>query len=161
MKKAQDICRLAAIIAICVIFRVYVRVLPNVQILTPMVVYYAIKRKLCEANIISTLVLIISAFFISLDFWIILQILSYFVVIIFAYTFNKFANKNSYYISLIMFLSGFVYGFFITILQSLLLTGLNNFCVLYLSSLPFDLYHGLGNLFIYFFIIRNIKNYII
>lgn len=63
MKTTKEITRISIIVAIATLFRIYIRILPNVQLLTPIVILYALNRKYIQALIIRFLVIIISALF--------------------------------------------------------------------------------------------------
>ncbi|MFR4763804.1 MAG: hypothetical protein ACLT9V_04665, partial [Anaerococcus obesiensis] len=58
-------------------------------------------------------------------------------------------------------LSGFIYGFLITLMQVFLVDG-NKFTFfgLYAGSIPFDINHMVGNIVIYIFLIFRLEKYI-
>lgn len=156
MTKTKEITKLAFIIAIAIIFRVYVRLFPNVQLLSPIVILYTLRKKYVESLIISTLVLIISGVFISFGIWVVFQIISYSIVVLFVFIINKLFFDFKFKEYIILFSSGLVYGLIITFIQCLFLTGINTFFVFYITSIPFDVYHGIGNVLTYHLILKKV-----
>lgn len=157
MKTTKEITRISIIVAIATLFRIYIRILPNVQLLTPIVILYALNRKYIQALIISFLVIIISALFMSFGIWVLFQLLSYSFVIIFVKICDCLIPNIKIKKYITLFSSGIIYGFVITLIQCLVLTGIKSFYAFYIASLPFDLYHGLGNLLIYELVLKRIS----
>ena len=135
----KKLTRLAGLCAICVITRIYLKLIPNVQIL-------------------SDIILIL-----GFGYWVIFQVLDFGILGISNYIlFNKIKIKKTKINKVIALgISGFIYGFLITIMQVLFMSGnIFTFFGLYAGSIPFDINHMVGNIVIYIFLIIRLEKYI-
>ena len=57
-------------------------------------------------------------------------------------------------------LSGFLYGLIITLMECMTVMGMNVFIARYMTSIPFDINHMIGNAVIYIFLIYKLEDYI-
>lgn len=159
----KKLTRLAGLCAICVITRIYLKLIPNVQILSDIILILAINGKLDESLIVNATTMIITSFFLGFGYWVIFQVLDFGILGISNYMiFNKIrVKKTKMNKAIALGLSGFIYGFLITLMQVFLVDG-NKFTFfgLYAGSIPFDINHMVGNIVIYIFLIFRLEKYI-
>lgn len=159
----KKLTRLASLCAICVITRIYLKLIPNVQILSDIILILAINGKLDESLIVNATTIIITSFFLGFGYWVIFQVLDFGILGISNYMiFNKIrVKKTKMNKTIALGLSGFIYGFLITLMQVFLVDG-NKFTFfgLYAGSIPFDINHMVGNIVIYIFLIFRLEKYI-
>ena len=159
----KKLTRLASLCAICVITRIYLKLIPNVQILSDIILILAINGKLDESLIVNATTMIITSFFLGFGYWVIFQVLDFGILGISNYMiFNKIrVKKTKMNKTIALGLSGFIYGFLITLMQVFLVDG-NKFTFfgLYAGSIPFDINHMVGNIVIYIFLIFRLEKYI-
>lgn len=159
----KKLTRLAGLCAICVITRIYLKLIPNVQILSDIILILAINGKLDESLIVNATTMIITSFFLGFGYWVIFQVLDFGILGISNYMiFNKIrVKKTKMNKTIALGLSGFIYGFLITLMQVFLVDG-NKFTFfgLYAGSIPFDINHMIGNIVIYIFLIFRLEKYI-
>ena len=159
----KKLTRLAGLCAICVLTRIHFTLIPNVQILSDIILILAINGKLDESLIVNAITMTITSFYLGFGYWVLFQIIDFGILAIFNYfLFNK-ANlvKNDMSKALCLGISGFIYGFLITLMQVFLIDGNKfSFMALYVGSIPFDINHMLGNVAIYLILIRRLEKYI-
>ncbi len=159
----KKLTRLAGLCAICVITRIYLKLIPNVQILSDIILILAINGKLDESLLVNAITMIIISFFLGFGYWVIFQVLDFGILGISNYMiFNKIrVKKTKINKAIALGLSGFIYGFLITLMQVFLVDG-NKFTFfgLYAGSIPFDINHMVGNIVIYIFLIIRLEKYI-
>ena len=159
----KKLTRLASLCAICVITRIYLKLIPNVQILSDIILILAINGKLDESLIVNATTMVITSFFLGFGYWVIFQVLDFGILGISNYMiFNKIrVKKTKMNKTIALGLSGFIYGFLITLMQVFLVEG-NKFTFfgLYAGSIPFDINHMVGNIVIYIFLIFRLEKYI-
>ena len=151
----KKLTRLAGLCAICVITRIYLKLIPNVQILSDIILILAINGKLDES--------LITSFFLGFGYWVIFQVLDFGILGISNYMiFNKIKiKKTKINKAIALGISGFIYGFLITVMQVLFMGGnIFTFFGLYAGSIPFDINHMIGNIVIYIFLIFRLEKYI-
>lgn len=160
----KKLTRLASLCAICVITRISLNIIPNVQILSDIILILAIDDRLDESLIVNAVTMIITSFYLGFGYWVAFQVVDFAILAIFNYLiFNKIRLKTSKLNKTIFLgLSGFIYGFIITLMQVLLVSpGKKTFLALYAGSIPFDINHMLGNIAIYLVLISQLEEYII
>lgn len=159
----KKLTRLASLCAICVITRINFSLIPNVQILSDIILILAIDGKLDESLIINVITMTVTSFYLGLGYWVLFQILDFGILAIINYfLFNKVKLvKNDFSKASALGISGFIYGLLITLMQVFLLSGNKfSFMALYAGSIPFDINHMLGNVAIYLLLIRRLEKYI-
>lgn len=159
----KKLTRLAGLCAICVITRIYLKLIPNVQILSDIILILAINGKLDESLIVNASTMVITSFFLGFGYWVIFQVLDFGILGILNYIlFNKInIKKTKINKAIALGLSGFIYGFLITLMQVFLVAGNKfTFLGLYAGSIPFDINHMVGNIVIYIFLIIRLEKYI-
>lgn len=132
--------------------------LPNIQPMTALLIVITLNIGVIDGLIVSVLSLLLTNLFLGMGPWTGMQMLSFALVILltallkYFYHFGKMSNRILF--SIWALLSGFIYGFVISIM-SFRLYGMNNFLIYYINGLPFDTLHAVGN-FGFFFILEPI-----
>lgn len=132
--------------------------LPNIQPMTALLIIITLNIGVVDGLVVSVLSMLVSNLMLGMGPWTIFQIISFSVTILltgavkYFYTFGSRRNRIVY--GGVAFLTGFVYGFIISVL-TYYLYGMNNFVVYYLNGLPFDALHAVGNL-VFFIILEPI-----
>ncbi|MGX7075949.1 ECF transporter S component [Globicatella sanguinis] len=151
------ITQVALLTTLCVVGRIFFAFIPNVQPVTAIIAIVTILLGFKDGVIISSLTMLVSNLILGMGPWVILQIISYLIVVIFVYFSNRFLEKmvKSDYIlfgsrALVTGIAGILYGFSISWLWTFLIQ-VENFWVYYLNGLPFDFAHSAGN--VVFFIL--------
>lgn len=160
----RKLTRLASLCAICVITRISLNIVPNVQILSDIILILAINDRLDESLIVNAVTMVITSFYLGFGYWVIFQVLDFGILAgLNCLVFNKIGLKKSDSNKAIMLgVSGFLYGLLITLMQIFLVAGNKfTFLALYAGSIPFDINHTIGNVVIYFLLIRQLEKYII
>ena len=139
------------------------KLIPNVQILSDIILILAINGKFDESLLVNAITMIITSFFLGFGYWVIFQVLDFGILGISNYMiFNKIrVKKTKINKAIALGLSGFIYGFLITLMQVFFVDG-NKFTFfgLYAGSIPFDINHMVGNIVIYIFLIFRLEKYI-
>ena len=92
----KKLTRLAGLCAICVITRIYLKLIPNVQILSDIILILAINGKLDESLLVNATTMIITSFFLGFGYWVIFQVLDFGILGISNYMiFNKIKIKKT------------------------------------------------------------------
>ena len=159
----KKLTRLASLCAICVVTRINISIIPNVQILSDIILILAIDARLDESLIVNAITMTVTSFFLGFGYWVLFQVLDFGLLgIINYFLFNKLGLvKNDISKSLAVGISGFLYGLIITLMEVFLVSGNKfSFLGLYAGSIPFDINHMIGNIAIYLLLIRKLEKYI-
>ena len=159
----KKLTRLASLCAICVITRINFSLIPNVQILSDIILILAIDGKLDESLIVNAITMTVTSFYLGFGYWVLFQILDFGILAIVNYfLFNKVnLVKNNINKASALGISGFLYGLIITLMQVFLVSGNKfSFMALYAGSIPFDVNHMIGNVVIYLLLIKKLEKYI-
>lgn len=133
-------------------------ILPNIQPMTALFLIITLNIGMIDGLIVSVLSMLLTNLFLGMGPWTVLQMMAFAVVILltgflkYFYSFGSVRNRLIF--SIWGLVTGFIYGFIITLL-SFHLYGMSNFIVYYINGLPFDLLHAVGN-FGFFFILEPI-----
>lgn len=160
----RKLTRLASLCAICVVTRINLNIIPNVQILSDLILILAIDGRLDESLIVNTVVMVITSFYLGFGYWVIFQVADFAILGLFNYfLFNKLnLRKTRLSKTISLGISGFIYGLIITIMQVLLVSGNKvTFLGLYAGSIPFDINHMIGNIVLYIILVDKLEKYII
>ncbi|MDL2310613.1 hypothetical protein LJC13_01380 [Peptostreptococcaceae bacterium OttesenSCG-928-C18] len=155
---------LSLLAAATIVGRIFFIALPNVQPVTSIIIFSVIYLSLVDAILIDIVIILISNLYLGSGIWTIYQIISYAVIILIAFLLSKIKSfKESILLQgIFAFLSGFIYGFVISVFSALLFSNVNNYWAYLIADVPFNLYHSMGNLVIYLILIPiliKIKNY--
>ena len=147
----QKIAFIAMMSAFCVISRLGMLALPNVQPITVVVIWMTLELGWGYGVSISILSILISNLLISTGPWTIYQMVSFALVCTCALLLRPLWRKRQQFprLAWILFpifagLMGYLYGFIISIFWVYSMPGLN-FWIYYLNGVLFDTYHAIGN----------------
>ena len=130
----RKITLIALLSAFCVIGRLGLLSLPNVQPITVVVIWITLELGLLYGVAIGSISILISNLLVSMGPWTLYQMISFALVCCCALLFRPlFAG-----------LMGYLYGFIISIFWVFSMPGLN-FWIYYLNGVLFDTYHAIGN----------------
>ena len=148
----QKIAFIAMMSAFCVISRLGMLALPNVQPITVVVIWMTLELAWGYGASISILSILISNLLISVGPWTLYQMVSFSIVCLCATLLSPLWKKRARYpkVSFLIFpifagLMGYLYGFIISGIWVLSMPGLN-FWIYYANGILFDTYHALGNI---------------
>ncbi len=149
--------RLAADGMLCaagIVGRIALNVLPNIQPVTALLILTAVYIGTWDAVLSAVVIVLVTNMYLGMGIWTLYQILAWvFVALISALLFRR--SKNKYLLLLWAILSGFVYGAFISVLSCRTVysgSAPTTYLVYWLSGLPFDTYHAIGNGLIIWFL---------
>lgn len=123
-------------------------IMPNIQPMTALLVIIALNIGIIDSLVVALLSLLLTNMFLGMGPWTILQIISFAVIILLTslikrgYKTGSLMNRIVY--SIWVGFTGVIYGFVISYLN-FHLYGMSNFLVYYISGLPFDVLHAIGN----------------
>lgn len=149
----ERIVQLAALSAVCFVGRIVFSGIPNVQPVTALLIIFTQQLGLRDSTIIMILTMLLSNMTLGLGPWTLLQIVSYFIVLLVTYYLIKmvtFASPQVQFVfnSIVCGFAGILFGFIISLLWTLLFQ-VNHFWAYYLRGVSFDLAHALGNIVFY------------
>jgi len=134
---------LAILAALGVVGRSLFVFLPNVQPVTAIIIICGIILGPISAFVLSILITFLSNMLLGMGIWTVWQIISWGLIGIISGILGKlFKSIPIYVIVAIGFISGYFYGFIIS-LTTYQVTG--KFWPYYVLGLPFDTYHAIGN----------------
>ncbi len=132
--------------------------LPNIQPVTAMLIIITLTIGTIDGLVVAVLSLILSSVFLGMGPWVIMQILSFALIVMLTaiikplYRFGSLTNRIVF--AIWAGLTGIIYGFVISFL-SYIFYDMSSFWVYYLNGVYFDLLHGIGNI-VFFFILEPI-----
>ena len=146
----QKIAFIAMMSAFCVIGRLGMLALPNVQPITVIVIWITLELGCGYGVSISILSILISNLLISMGPWTLYQMISFSIVCLCATLLSPLWKKQFPRLAWILFpvfagLMGYLYGFIISLFWVFSMPGLN-FWIYYANGILFDTYHALGNI---------------
>ena len=124
---------LALLASATIVGRIFFQSLPNVQPVTAVLIFSTIYLGITEAMLLNIIIITISNIYLRFGVWTIYQIASYSTIILIA-SFLSYISifKDKLLLQTIFsFLSGFIYGFIISILSALFFSKVSNFWVYY------------------------------
>ena len=147
----QKIAFIAMMSAFCVIGRLGMLALPNVQPITVIVIWITLELGWGYGVSISILSILVSNLLISMGPWTLYQMVSFALVCVCALLLRPLWRKRKQFppLAWILFpvfagLMGYLYGFIISLFWVFSMPGLN-FWIYYLNGVLFDTYHAIGN----------------
>lgn len=137
---------LTFVIGICEVGRLVFQFIPNVQPVTDIIIFVTIIFGLTNGLLVGVLSIIVSNIIFGMGIWTLAQVSTYVLIILIVYFLARPWFFKSHLIVRATFcaLTGLFYGFLISVIQAPFF-GINNFLPYYISGLPFDLMHGIGN----------------
>ena len=151
VNSTRKITLIALLSAFCVIGRLGLLSLPNVQPITVMVIWITLELGLLYGIAIGSISILISNLLVSMGPWTLYQMISFALVCVCSLLLRPLWRKRKQFprLSWILFpvfagLMGYLYGFIISIFWVFSMPGLN-FWIYYLNGVLFDTYHAIGN----------------
>ena len=160
--KTSDLTRIAILSAVCILTRIYLNIIPNVKILSDVILILAIEKNLKESLFVNAVTMVVTSFVLGFGIWVLFQVVDFFILAVFNYAiFNVFKLKKTLVTKTIaLSVSGFLYGLIITLMECMTVMGMNVFIARYMTSIPFDINHMIVNAVIYIFLIYKLEDYI-
>lgn len=132
---------------LCYVSRLVFQFLPNVQPVTVILLLITMLLGMKDGLIVSLLSVVISNINLGLGVWTLAQITSFSIIIILTGLINRYVSfERLPFFGMVLYagLTGYIYGFIISAVQAPFF-GIQNFWAYYLSGLPFDTLHAVGN----------------
>ncbi|MDY6065648.1 MAG: hypothetical protein SPI59_04900 [Finegoldia sp.] len=161
--QVKNLTRLAILSSICIITRIYLNIIPNVKILSDVILILAIEKSLKESIFVNAITMVVTSFILGFGVWVLFQVADFFILAILNYLiFNVFnIKKTKMNKAIALGGSGLLYGLIITVMEAIfILGGMHMFIPRYMTSIPFDINHAVGNFIIYVLIIYPLEDYI-
>lgn len=144
-KSFYKITRCGVLVAINIISSYILKFLPNVKPDTTIVIILAVFFSLYESIAVFTATVLLRGFLYGVGTFMPFQWLAWFIIAIVARFLKKFLQKNKILFMIYSGLSGYVFGFIVS-LDILILYGVNAFIPYYLNGILFDTFHFVGNM---------------
>jgi len=144
--KSREISRIAMITATLVVGRLLLASIPNVQPMTTLIVLYTLVFGKKEGVLISVLSLFISNLYLGLGPWTIGQVAGYTIIVLGTVWIEHMPKTQQFlWIGMYLFLAGILYGSVMAMAHAVLF-GWNILIPYFISGIPFDLMHSVGNI---------------
>ena len=142
----QRLTLLAMITTLCQVSRLVFQFLPNVQPVTVILIILTLSLGVSDGLIVSILSIFISNLTLGMGVWTIAQIISFALLVLVTGVVIKPFFKHLPFLVMVLYavIMGYLYGFIISLVQAPFF-GIQNFWVYYISGLPFDTLHAIGN----------------
>lgn len=141
----KRIALLAMLTAVTHVSRLAFQFLPNVQPVTAILLILTLTMSTKDALIVAVLSILLSNITLGMGAWTLAQILSFAVVVMCTAALKPVHQRVPLMLHIVFAgAMGFLYGFIISLVQAPLF-GIQNFWVYYMSGLPYDTMHALGN----------------
>lgn len=131
--------------------RIMFAFLPNFQPTTTIIIIITMYFGLSDGLLVATISMLMSNLYLGMGIWTMAQIVSYAFVVIGVHFLMKLKIRKSYF-SVISLLLGLFYGFVISLVQAPFF-GWNIFIPYYVSGIPYDISHAVGN-YLFFIILH-------
>ena len=125
--------------------------LPNVQPMTVIILIVVMYLGTYDGWLVAIISILISNLYLGMGVWTLAQIVSFSALILIAHICKKL-NLSIRYYPIITLLMGFTYGFIISLVQAPFF-GWASFFPYWISGLPYDLNHAVGN-YLFFIILH-------
>lgn len=142
----QRLTLLAMMTTLCQVSRLVFQFLPNVQPVTVILIILTLSLGVSDGLIVAVLSIFISNLTLGMGVWTIAQIISFVLLVLVTGVVIKPFFKHLPFLIMVLYtvLMGYLYGFIISLVQAPFF-GIQNFWVYYISGLPFDTLHAIGN----------------
>lgn len=141
----QQMTKIAMLAALCVALRYAFAPLPNIQPITALFFVLVTVESFGFAFLVMSLSMLASSFLLGFGVWVIFQIISFALVLVFWLVLSKWLN--AFWLAILASLLAFAYGFVIDGLMALVF-GMPWWSYV-LAGLPFNVNHALSTLFFY------------
>ena len=125
--------------------------LPNVQPTTVIILIVSMYLGTYDGWLVAIISILISNLYLGMGVWTLAQIVSFSVLILIVHICKKINLSIGYY-PIVALLMGFTYGFIISLVQAPFF-GWVSFLPYWISGLPYDLNHAVGN-YLFFIILH-------
>jgi len=147
--KLRETALIGLLAAVCVVSRVTLQFLPNIKPVTAIIIISVFVFSMVFGIKLAVVTVLVSNMILGMGIWTVFQILAWTVIAVIAGLLAKVVkNPRLLPMSFFAALMGYVYGFFVS-LDKLLYLGVKGFWVYYISGLPFDTLHAVGNFAFY------------
>lgn len=142
----QRMTLLAMMTTLCQVSRLVFQFLPNVQPVTVILIILTLSLGISDGMIVAVLSIFISNITLGMGVWTLAQMISFvFLVLLTGLVVKPFFTRIPFvFMVFYAVLSGYLYGFIISLVQAPFF-GIQNIWVYYISGLPFDTLHAIGN----------------
>ena len=142
----QRLTLLAMMTTLCQVSRLVFQFLPNVQPVTVILIILTLSLGVSDGLIVAVLSIFISNITLGMGVWTIAQIISFALLVLVTGLVIKPFFKHLPFLIMVLYavLMGYLYGFIISLVQAPFF-GIPKFWVYYISGLPFDTLHAIGN----------------
>ncbi|WP_192987915.1 ECF transporter S component [Carnobacterium mobile] len=142
----QRLTLLAMMTTLCQVSRLVFQFLPNVQPVTVILIILTLSLGVSDGLIVAVLSIFISNLTLGMGVWTIAQIISFVLLVLVTGVVIKPFFKHLPFLIMVLYavLMGYLYGFIISLVQAPFF-GIQNFWIYYISGLPFDTLHAIGN----------------
>lgn len=147
IRRVHHIALLGMLTTLCYVSRLVFQFLPNVQPVTVILLLITILLGVKDGFIVSILSVLISNINLGLGVWTFAQIASFSTIILLTGAINRYVSFEQLPLLIMVAyagLTGYLYGFIISAVQAPFF-GIQNFWAYYLSGVPFDTLHAVGN----------------
>lgn len=147
IRRVHHIALLGMLTTLCYVSRLVFQFLPNVQPVTVILLLITILLGAKDGLIVSILSVLISNINLGLGVWTFAQIASFSAIILLTGAINRYVLLERLpFLAMVAYagLTGYLYGFIISAVQAPFF-GIQNFWAYYLSGVPFDTLHAVGN----------------
>ena len=139
--------------AAAIVGRIVLNVLPNIQPVTALLILMAAYIGTWDAAVSSIVIVLVTNLYLGMGIWTVYQIITWcFIALVSAFLFRK--KHNRFAVLGWSILSGFIYGAFISVMSCRTVysgPSPSTYLAYWLTGLPFDIYHAVGNaLFVWF-----------
>lgn len=138
---------IALLSSICVISRQFLTFLPNIKPVTSIVIITAREMSLSAALKLITVTVMVSGALLGMGTWIPFQLIAWYTIATLAHLTTKVKHQKMAEIVLAV-TSGMLFGALVS-LEKLLIGGPIMYVTYWVSGLPFDLLHSVGNIVFY------------
>lgn len=145
----RKIALLGMLTALIYVSRVSLAFLPNVQPMTTILIVITLAMSVKDGLIVAILSLIVTNISMGFGVWTLAQIVSFTIVIFVMSAFRKIYTKVPVIImAMVCGLMGVLYGLIISLVQAPFF-GWISFFPYYISGIPYDMFHAIGNFCFY------------
>ena len=83
--KTSDLTRIAILSAVCILTRIYLNIIPNVKILSDVILILAIEKNLKESLFVNAVTMVVTSFVLGFGIWVLFQVVDFFILAVFNY----------------------------------------------------------------------------
>lgn len=142
----QHIALLGMLTTLCYVSRLLFQFLPNVQPVTVIILLITQVWGTRDGLIVATLSILVSNINLGMGVWTLAQVVSFAVIVLLTGSLFRLKFDRAPFIIKALYagLVGYLYGFVISAVQAPFF-GIQSFWAYYISGIPFDTMHALGN----------------